>query len=482
MFHMILTFRLISKNPEIAKEAANILRDRLVTIRPGNESGFESSLLGDFAFMRDLNSIADDQAPACIWQKHGRTAHMFRFVADRFLGAPDSVGGCESIHAQWKWLEINRRNLKFQMLNALLRLRNYITTFGELPSFDELQDHIETVYEYQTALYNTLRTEGVLDREAVRAAPYRDRFNLGCNELLLVDAADEEDAVADIRNVDVAWANYVRFLFEPHNVFCLTALPVQRFFYVAENKSVAYRDAPKYGEAIGRPISLIWLEKAIDPDRDDAHDQEQLFIPVSSEIGDLHVADLSLAEISLAAGYYPHDVQLDSSDRDVEVLHERRFLDHNVERFASNRISASNAVNWLFLLDVSSGADIEHWSYETRDMGQHTKMSLARQLQARDNLTDAVRAQIWTLPRATLLASIAHPAAAAAVPGAVAGAVAGAAAAAVPAAHAARGGARGVGASGGARGRARGGAGAGRARGGGPGGRGHGRGRGRGRG
>ena len=52
--------------------------------------------------------------------------------------------------------------------------------------------------------------------------------------------------------------------------------------------------------------------------------------------------------------------------------------------------------------------DLEHWTYENRDMGSHTKMSLARQLQVRDNLSDAVRDQVWALPRATLLESLAR--------------------------------------------------------------------------
>ena len=101
-------FRLLSKNPEVVKEAANILRDRLVAIRPGHASRFEADILADDSLMGNISDIADDRTPACIWHKRGRTAPLFRFLADRFLGAPDSVGSCESIRAQWKWLEINR--------------------------------------------------------------------------------------------------------------------------------------------------------------------------------------------------------------------------------------------------------------------------------------------------------------------------------------------------------------------------------------
>ena len=56
-------------------------------------------------------------------------------------------------------------------------------------------------------------------------------------------------------------------------------------------------------------------------------------------------------------------------------------------------------------------------------MGDHTKMSLARQLQARDSLSDDARNRVFSLPRATLLAmlragpGVAPAAAAAHVPG-----------------------------------------------------------------
>ena len=127
MLHVV---RLLSKDPLIAKEAANLLRDHLVTLRPGQATPYEQHLINDERLMREISLIADDLTPACIWRKRGRTAYLFRFLAVRFPGAPDSVGGCESIHAQWQWLECNRRNLKLPLMNALVSLRNYIRTFG----------------------------------------------------------------------------------------------------------------------------------------------------------------------------------------------------------------------------------------------------------------------------------------------------------------------------------------------------------------
>ena len=401
--------------------SASLLLARLVTLRPERSTPFEAFIIADDVLMRDISLIADDTTPQCIWRKRGRTAHLFMFLADRFLGAPDSVGGCESIHAQWKWLEVNRRSLTLQMLNALLKLRNYVTEYTALPDYEHLVEHISAINGWRAALYNNLSNDPNVARSSVRSVPYLERFNLRAADLQLVAPEAEDDAseAHDSRSVHIAWANYVRFLFAPHNVYCFTGLPRNVFFYVAENKSVAYRDAPKQGEAIGRAISVIWLEMSTSSELPDCLGAARptLFVPASDGAdGELHIADISLAEISLASGYYPPDVAPHHSDRDVELMHEQRLLQHAVERFASMRTPATQGAAWSFIVDLDAGECIEFWNYENRDMGDHTKMSLARQLQERDGLTDDVRDRAWALPRATLVAALAQPAAAGAVP------------------------------------------------------------------
>eukprot|EP00973_Karenia_brevis_P013489 1832080-Karenia_brevis.AAC.1 len=79
-------------------------------------------------------------------------------------------------------------------------------------------------------------------------------------------------------------------------------------------------------------------------------------------------------------------------------MHEKEFLNHGVERLASRRC-LSRPTSWCFVVDVTSGIDIEEWAFQTRDLGDHTKMGLARKLQLRDGLDDAGRDRIWQLPR-----------------------------------------------------------------------------------
>ena len=94
------------------------------------------------------------------------------------------------------------------------------------------------------------------------------------------------------------------------------------------------------------------------------------------------------------------------TERDIELIYERKFLDLCAERFESRRVGVNDGNLWRFILDESSGVDIEHWNYNNRQMGDHTKMSLARQLQSRDGLSDDARNRIYSLSRAALLAMI----------------------------------------------------------------------------
>ena len=83
--------------------------------------------------MAQLERFAEDPDPQCVWRKSGRYADLFMFLADRFLDAPDHVLDAESVHAQWKIIEVGRRSLKFKLMNALLKLRHHRFSYGRIP-------------------------------------------------------------------------------------------------------------------------------------------------------------------------------------------------------------------------------------------------------------------------------------------------------------------------------------------------------------
>eukprot|EP00973_Karenia_brevis_P059730 8314747-Karenia_brevis.AAC.1 len=356
----------------------------------------------------EISTIADDPAPACIWRKHGRTAQLFKFLADRFLGAPDSVGEAESIHAIWQRLENNRSRMKLPLLNAVLKLRTYHEHYGELPSYEELLPYINDVEDAFTMMYAHAR-DIANDNSLWRDSPFLERFNISSDNVAILQGAHPEarhDAVTG-GSAEIAWGNYVRFLFQKHNVYSLTRNGITKYIYIAENKSVAYRDGPAEGDAMGRAISMIFLEQIEDEHDVDEYldNHEHVFQPITED-GSIQIVDMSIADISLHMGVYPLHATHDKSERDIEVLHEDMFLDMNPHRLESRRLVTGATTSWKFILDVASGIAIEEWVQGVLDLGDHTKMALARRLQVRDGLTSAARNRVWQLPRQALLAAI----------------------------------------------------------------------------
>jgi hypothetical protein len=130
---------------------------------------------------------------------------------------------------------------------------------------------------------------------------------------------------------------------------------------------------------------------------------------------------MTLAEMCVAAGYYPTDIGPDFSERDVEKLHEGRLLNHGIVHIESRRHIAGG---WARIAKPSSAVDIEQHSFAMRTAEGYdglTKMALARALQLRDGFSDIVRERVLNLNWVTLKDAIeAKPVAIVAVAKAVA--------------------------------------------------------------
>ena len=84
-------------------------------------------------------------------------------MALRFLCQPDSVLHCESLHAQWKWLEHDRRGIPFKMRNAILRLQQYLRhSNNTFPSGEVLEPFVQEVRADLAAKLERLRQAGEL--------------------------------------------------------------------------------------------------------------------------------------------------------------------------------------------------------------------------------------------------------------------------------------------------------------------------------
>ena len=121
---------LLSKDTTRVKVVANELVAHLARVRPDACSKFEAAFKADDTLMRELADLADWPRPTLVWRSNGHFATLFRFLAVRFLSAPDSVLDCEGVHAKWKWIEIMRRGISFKCMNAILKVQEYIRAFG----------------------------------------------------------------------------------------------------------------------------------------------------------------------------------------------------------------------------------------------------------------------------------------------------------------------------------------------------------------
>ena len=163
-------------------------------------------------------------------------------------------------------------------------------------------------------------------------------------------------------------------------------------------------------EALGRPLSIVWYEAAADDDPAQAMCElgpdEVVLHPCAGDQPELTLLDASIAELSLAAGYYP-PVAPDASAREVELDHEAHFLDHNVHVFQYRRFPVGNGTTvgkWSLIVQEDSGEDVEHRHFAEEALANLTKMALARALQVRDGLTTADLAALLNLTKPVLIA------------------------------------------------------------------------------
>ena len=138
-----LAAKLLSTNKDLAQDAAKSLVRHLVTTRPGNRTSFESHLLSQEELWQNLQEFARADPPVLLWKGHGKFEVLFKFVAPRFLLAPDHVLDAERGHARWQWVCDKKKALKLMALNASLRLQHYIENNQSLPSFEALLPHLQ---------------------------------------------------------------------------------------------------------------------------------------------------------------------------------------------------------------------------------------------------------------------------------------------------------------------------------------------------
>ena len=155
-----LAAKLLSKNAVVARSAAASLVMHLVSTRPANRTSFENHLLDTEYLWRNLVDFSRADPAVLLWHDHGRYATLFKFLASRFLLAPDHVLDCERIHARWQWACTLKRSLKIFTLNGLLRIYHYLENNQAFPSDETLLPHLQAEAEQHRLSLEALEADG----------------------------------------------------------------------------------------------------------------------------------------------------------------------------------------------------------------------------------------------------------------------------------------------------------------------------------
>ena len=110
---------------------------------PLNRTSFEEHLCTQQVLWKSLEEFAKAEPAVLLWHGHGKYETLFRFLAPRFLLAPDHILDSERVHARWQWRCGQKRALKLQTLNASLRLMHYMERHQSFPDHEELLPNLQ---------------------------------------------------------------------------------------------------------------------------------------------------------------------------------------------------------------------------------------------------------------------------------------------------------------------------------------------------
>ena len=130
--------------------------------KPANRTSLENHFFSQEDLWQNLEGFSKAEPPVLLWKGHGKYESLFKFLAPRFLLAPDHVLDAERIHARWQWTCIQKRALKLQTLNASLRLMRYIEHNQVFPIHDAMIPNLEAErLEHKLALENLVDADEV---------------------------------------------------------------------------------------------------------------------------------------------------------------------------------------------------------------------------------------------------------------------------------------------------------------------------------
>ena len=385
---------LLSSIPANARTAARVFFRRLVDTAPAARTRFETCVAEDDTLMEELDAFRNQEPPTLLWKHGGRFKHLYKFLALRFLGNPDSVLDVERVHAIWKWVLQRRHSMKPKALNAWLKLCSYLDWNDELPPIETLEPYITRIRAGFEQAVAAVRANQEVAVQYRRDSVYWERLNLSVSDVALLKGKavvrpNHENKFEDF------WANHVRWTFKKDSFFSFPTLRDNLFLYVIEHKSAAGRDALPEEEALGRPLSVAWFEE------EEELADGILVRRVDRSSKALKTQLSSIAEILHAAGQPFPALGANASARDMELAMEAMYRDVPRLRYEHSQ-EWSAADPWMFTLTGPLAAE-EAYLLEV-PLEEHNKMGLARLVEQE---TGADLRDAFKLTKETLLTTLA---------------------------------------------------------------------------
>ena len=172
-----LAAKLLSKDKALAQASAVSLVRHLVTTRPANRTSFENHMFSQEHLWQNLEDFSKAEPPVLLWKGNGKYESLFKFLAPRFLLAPDHVLDAERIHSRWQWACMTKHALKIQTLNASLRLMHYLEHNQAFPSHEDLLPHLQAEREQHRVDLEALAALAPEEEEALGWRYYLQKAN-----------------------------------------------------------------------------------------------------------------------------------------------------------------------------------------------------------------------------------------------------------------------------------------------------------------
>ena len=223
---------------------------------------------------------------------------------------------------------------------------------GGFPSNGVLRPHIRDIRAETQRLRSAFGGDPDIADGCTSDMMYRQRFNLTTEQINLIKA--DTAPRCGPQNFEIARGVYYRSLLKPNKLYAFMSLQIRpRCFYIADSKSVAGKDAPLDGEAVGRFISVAWFES------ESALEDGVRIYPVNKGSANLDFQTCTVAELLRAAGHFEAHLEGETA-REVELGYEEKFLDFDLRVFPNATRTAGEVLwesYWTFALHESENVE-----------------------------------------------------------------------------------------------------------------------------